>query len=172
MLHSHFSQHAISRHRCRHSHFITGKTTRMASALISKNRSYWKPQLRGSLFSSGCFQESTRERKLYEPLEMPEALTMHPMPCRNFRLSVTYTDNRGTHSHETLLLHLNSWHEQVYAFLFRTKVNGNYPSNPFIWCFWVESGWEVESLGMSPFSSLLSLPWVCPHWKRDQRSPP
>jgi len=58
-----------------HNHFSTGKTTWIALVLVSENRIYCKTQLR-SLFSSSCFQESTEERKLYEPLEMPEALTM------------------------------------------------------------------------------------------------
>lgn len=83
--------------------------------------------------------------------------TQHPLPCWNSHLSVTNTGNTGAYSNEMLLPHFSFWREQVYAFLFRTKGNGLHRSDPCTAYFWVESGWEVESLGMSPFSSVLNM---------------
>lgn len=94
--------------------------------------------------------------------------TQHPLPCWIPHSSVTNTGSSGAHSNEKLLLHLSFWREQVYAFLFRTKGNGLYRRDPCTAHFWVESGWEVESLGMSPFSSVLNMLMACLHWKSDQ----
>lgn len=62
----------------------------MALLLVSENRIYCTPQLRESLFSSGCFWESTQEKN-----------------CRNIR-------NARGFDHTTLLL-LPSWNSHLFC---------------------------------------------------------